>query len=207
MPDVAVVNLPNGVDTEAYRPGPLKPDSEPLRVLFVGQLIERKNCFQVLEGMEWLAMHGGTAALTVVGEGPLRAALEARAERLAGRLKVAFAGHVVRESMPDMYRRHDVLVLLSGAEGISNVLMEALASGLCVVATPASAGEVVSDHVHGVLLGSVTPESVGRVLLSLATNSERRVMFQNAARRLAESHDWAAAASIFEEQVRKLLGR
>ena len=207
MPDVEVINLPNGVDPEAYHPGLPRRDSEPLRVLFVGQLITRKNCFQVLEGMEWLATHGGTATLTVVGEGPLRAALEVRTARLAGRLKVALAGHVARESMPEVYRLHDVVVLLSEAEGISNVLLEALASGLCVVGTPASVGEVVSDQVQGILLGSVTPESVGRALLSLATSSERRVMFQKAARRLAESRDWAATASLFEEQVRKLLGQ
>lgn len=133
-------------------PEPVRAEAE---VLFVGRLVEKKGCNTLLEAMALVAAcwsQGSRSAprLTVLGDGPLRAALEDKARLLrlhAPSLEVHFAGAQPPEVVAAAMRRASVLVVPSrraasgDCEGLPTVIPEAMAAGLPVVATRGSGAE------------------------------------------------------------------
>jgi glycosyltransferase involved in cell wall biosynthesis len=103
--------------------------------LWVGHMVPVKGLDVLVDAFARLTESGLDARLVLVGDGPLRARLEARAAQgpLAGR--VVFAGAVPNADLPDFYRAADVTVLPSLSEGVPNVLLESLACGTPFVAS------------------------------------------------------------------------
>jgi glycosyltransferase involved in cell wall biosynthesis len=131
--------LPNGVDPERFRPRPAGPARrelglEPGRrwLVFVGNLAPEKSPQTALEALARLPAEVG---LVMVGQGPLRPRLEARAARpdLAGRVRLA--GAVDHSLVPRYLAAAEALVLPSLREGEPNAVLEALASGRPVAAS------------------------------------------------------------------------
>ncbi|MFO1056647.1 MAG: glycosyltransferase family 4 protein [Dongiaceae bacterium] len=128
----------NGVDLALFRPG----DRAALRarlglagptLLSVGSLIERKRHHLTIEALGRLP----GVTLLIAGEGPLRRPLEAQAAAAGVAGRVRFLGPVGHEALPALYGAADLLVLASSREGWANVLLEAMACGTPVVASPA----------------------------------------------------------------------
>lgn len=133
--------IPNGVDLRAFAPASgeerralrsrLRLPEDRVVCAFVGRLTSQKDPDLLLDA--WTMGRWPQAHLVLVGDGPLRRALEARvaSDPLAGR--VTFAG--ATSAVAQYLRAVDLLVLPSRAEGMPNALLEAMACGLPVVAT------------------------------------------------------------------------
>lgn len=144
IPFGAALELP---DRLARRP---RPPDEPLQLLFLGRLVERKGVHVLLEA---LAQLGRPARLDVVGDGPERVALERRAATLGLGERVRFHGFVSAEEKRRLLERSDALVLPAivdakgDVEGLGVVLLEAFAFGTPVVAS--AAGGITDIVAHG----------------------------------------------------------
>jgi glycosyltransferase involved in cell wall biosynthesis len=139
-------------------------DGAGAHLLFVGRLAAVKGVPVLLEAMESLIADHPGLRLTLVGDGPERAALEARAEGLRGH--VDFVGYKSQDEVAALLREATALVLPSFAEGLPVVLMEALAARVPVVATRiAGVAELVEDGVSGRL---VAPGDAGGLRAALA---------------------------------------
>jgi glycosyltransferase involved in cell wall biosynthesis len=125
----------DGVDRGLFHPGPARPANAEPELLFVGNLVPVKAVDVLLAACGRLVAHGLLVRLTVVGGGPLRAALgrQAAALGLAGRVR--FTGPVAQTELPGLYRAADLFVLPSRSEGVPNVLLEASACGVPWVAS------------------------------------------------------------------------
>lgn len=102
-----------------------------LRLVVVGQLIERKNVGEAIKTLREPGMENAT--LTVVGTGPLRAELEHLAENLHLSDRVQFTGYVSGTALPKLFAQHDALVHPASQEVWGLVVNEALAAGLHVI--------------------------------------------------------------------------
>ena len=143
--------VPNPVDTRLFVPATRHP-SEEIRLLSVGNLVSIKGHRVLIDAMPRVIDAHPTARLDVVGDGELREELERRARDYGLAARVRFHGRVNRGRVAEMMRTADVLVLPSLLETFGCVLVEAMSSGLPVVAsrvggTPeivdASAGQLV----------------------------------------------------------------
>jgi len=172
-----IEHVPKGVDVATFRPdGPDVRDAWGLRekyvALVVSRLVPIKNVPLAVSAMAAIANQHPRLMLVIAGDGPQRAALDAQvaAAGLAGR--VVFAGRVAHEDIPAWYRSANLFVLPSEFDNSPNVALEAMASGLPVVATdvgglrhyvrPGVNGELVpagDAHALGAAIGRFEEDS------------------------------------------------
>ena len=169
-PADGIAVVPNGVDTELFHPGDRSAArralgvSDDATVLFsAGGLIEQKGYQDLIAGLAILADRPDLR-LSIAGDGPFEAALrQAAADAgLAGR--VSLLGRLAPEAMAEWYRAADLLVFGSWREGCPNVVIEALASGLPVVATRVGGVPELVDERSGVLFEPRAPEALAAAL-------------------------------------------
>ncbi len=137
-----LVVIPLGVQIDAFRPAPREED-RPFRVLFAGQLTQRKGLSYALEGFRKAAIPGAEFVLvgpTVGSARPWR-----------GLPGVRQVGRVPFDDLPSQFQQCDVFLLPSLVEGLPQTLLEAMACGLPVVVSENTAGpEIVGDGYAGV---------------------------------------------------------
>ena len=138
FPDFALDVIPNGIDTSLFRPGypPIRHlRDDKVNILFVGRLEKRKGLGYLLRGYEFMKPRVPNSRLIVVGDGPLRSSVESYISRR--RLPdVVMAGYVPDSVLPRYYCSADIFCApATGAESFGIVLLEAMATGLPVVAT------------------------------------------------------------------------
>ncbi|MBI4615743.1 MAG: glycosyltransferase family 4 protein [Planctomycetes bacterium] len=150
---VPVRVIPNGVDLEENRPATAAPRSGAYRFLFVGRLTSQKNGLFLLDVLRELRqISSRDFECSIVGDGPERRALEARARALGLDGSLRCHGWVERPRLTLLYRESDCLVHPSRFEGLSNVLLEAMAAGLPVIASDVPGNrEAVEDGETGCL--------------------------------------------------------
>ncbi len=195
--------IPNGVhvDPEVLARAGCKPPSERLRIVFVGQAVERKGLPLLLRSFEALRDHIPTE-LTVIGPtaeelSPLM--LDDRDVRVLGKVDDARK----REEL----ERADVLCAPSvRGESFGMVLTEAFAAGTPVVASDiAGYRDVVRDGVDGVLVAPGDPQALAEVLRDFYDEPERRLDMSRAAAADVERFAWPVVAdqvmSAYEEAV------
>ena len=137
------------------------------RVLFIGRLDAVKGGPLLLDAFATVCHAHPEAHLTVVGDGPARAALETQAAQLGLASAVTFAGYRSQTEVQGLLEQADMLVLPSFAEGVPMVLMEAMASRIPVIASRvAGVPELVEDGVTGFL---VPPGDVASLTMRLNT--------------------------------------
>ena len=138
FPDFGLRVIPNGIDLSIYQPGlapirHLRDDN--VNILFVGRLEKRKGLGDLLRAYRSITDRVPRSRLIIVGDGPLRGRVESYVTR--HRLpNVVLAGYVPDSVKPRYYNSADIFCApATGAESFGIVLLEALASGLPVVAT------------------------------------------------------------------------
>jgi glycosyltransferase involved in cell wall biosynthesis len=177
-----VMTIRNGVDTKAFRPGDpriararLGLPEDGFHVGVVARLAAVKDHATLLEAFAILRKERGDAHLTIVGDGPERAALLARsrADDLAG--SIHFVGE--RRDVAAVLPAFDVFALSSTSEGISLTLLEAAAAGLPIVATRVGGNaEVVIDGETGTLVSPRDPAAFAGALGAMARRPDRAVL-------------------------------
>lgn len=159
IPARKVSSICNGVDTERFRPGDREAGRRALGVSpgtfvvgTVGRLDPVKDHVGLIRAFLDLEITAGTpATLVIVGDGPMQRELEALVKELGAGERVRLCGE--RDDVPQALRGFDLFVLPSVGEGISNAILEAMATGLPVVATRVGGNpELVADGVTGALV-------------------------------------------------------
>jgi len=122
------------------------------RVLFVGRLVPAKNIAEWLRVAQLVAAQDTDVTFEIVGEGPLRKALEAETKQLGLDHRVHFAGAMAYDQLPQVYRSAKVFLLTSKYEGFGRVVAEAYLNGVPVVAYKITGVEdIVEDGLTGFL--------------------------------------------------------
>ncbi len=202
-----VVQLYNGVDTDLFHPAdgaraPLpRPDFAPMEAFVigtVGRMKEVKDQITLARAfvrlLKMVPRTGRPLRLVMIGDGPLR-------EQAAGILNEAGAGALAwlageRDDVPQIMRGLDLFVLPSLAEGISNTILEAMASGLPVVATTVGGNpELVREGHTGALVPPDDPQAMAQAMLGYYTDAAECRRQGREARQVAE-RDFSMSAMV-----------
>ena len=184
-----ITHIYNGVDTERFAPVDEKNSNhalpfEPGKIVMgtVGRLVAVKDQMTLLDSFTHLIRQEPELAevlrLVIVGEGDLRAMLEARIEQNNLQDLVWMAGD--RRDIPELLPQLDIFVLPSLGEGISNTLLEAMSCGLPVIATAVGGNvELVDEGQTGFLVPAGQAETMASAISILIRNTSlRRLMGQ-----------------------------
>ena len=182
-PAARVVNVPNGVCVPAVRPEP--PTRAP-RVVFLGEIGERKGAFVLLEAWAKIAAEPdvlGVARLTLAGDrGTARARADA-VERGVG-ASVEVRGWLSPTEAAELLAGADVFVLPSRSEGQPMAVLEAMAHGLCVVASDVGGiPEMLDDGGSGLLVPPDDVDALVAALRRVLTDASLRARLGAAARK------------------------
>jgi glycosyltransferase involved in cell wall biosynthesis len=205
VPEQKVSVLRNGVDLELFKPVDREAERrkhglEGPTLISVGHLIDRKGHDLIISAMPALAGY----TLLVVGVGERERALRALAKSLGVEARVRFLGELPQAQLKSCYGAVDALVLASSREGWPNVLLESMACGTPVVASPVwGTPEVVAAPEAGVLMRERTVGALIEAVQQLFSNYPAR----SATRRYAEQFSWEATTNGQLALFRGILGR
>jgi glycosyltransferase involved in cell wall biosynthesis len=178
----------NGVDLARFQTGnrlggrqALGLEASDFVIGTVGRLVPVKDQATLLEDIALVRREIGTCKAVIVGDGPLDAPLKRQATQLGIADCVVFTGH--RHDVQDLLAAFDLFVLSSSSEGLSNVILEAMACSLPVVATDVGgSGELVDQARTGLLVEPGSPAALSAALITLGRDPQRRQAMALAAR-------------------------
>ncbi|WP_265109273.1 glycosyltransferase family 4 protein [Halosolutus halophilus] len=194
------------IRARAHEPGPL-------RIVFVGTLVERKGLHTLLRGLA--ARPADEWTLTVVGDPTIDPRYARRIDRLIDALgveeSVTVAGRVSDSALSSTLREGHLLAVPSGYEGFGIVYLEGMGFGMPALASTAGgASEVVDDGETGVLVPPGEPRAVAEAVGSLAADRERLTEMGVAARDAYDAHptwsDTVDRVASFTTRLREAAG-
>jgi glycosyltransferase involved in cell wall biosynthesis len=192
--------VPNGINTDLFRPEPERCAKMPT-LLSVGRLHTQKNVGYLLNLVAAIKSKTEVKA-QIIGDGPERPGLEATAVALGITDSVQFSGWLPREAVREAYQSATFLVHASSYEGMSNVILEALASGLPVIASDIPENvELIKDDANGFLFDPASdPALLAERILPLFQDQTTWNRLSTAARATIEKQfSWNHAADLYEK--------
>ena len=202
--------VPRGVDTEHFSPAfrseslraswGVTPDTQVL--LSVGRLAVEKNLETVIRCYQSLRAQGLPVKLVIVGDGPLRQALEKMCP------EAIFAGQKRGRELAEYYASSDLFIFPSMTETFGNVTIEAMASGLAVIAYDhAAAGQLIQHEQNGMLIRANHEKGLSEAATVVIKDPALTKKMREQARQTAVDHDWISVVSKTERIFRTLVGQ
>jgi glycosyltransferase involved in cell wall biosynthesis len=192
--------LPNGVERDLFREARIYAASA-TRLLFTGQWLRAKGIRYLVQAFESLASRHPAIELTCVGTGAEADATRRDFARPV-RDRVRVVPRVTREQLAKELERADIFVFPSLSEGFSGALLEAMASGLPVVATAAGAA---ADLLRAGENALIVPFADGPALIesieTLIDRADLRQQLGGAARATAAGYEWDAVNEYFASEL------
>lgn len=140
-------------------------------LMSVGELTKRKNHMVVVEALAWLKEYD--ILYVICGDGPLKAQLRAKAEELGVRDRLKLLGF--RKDIAELHKAADIFVFPSLQEGLPVAVMEAMASGLPIVASKIRGNEdLISNNQGGYLINPKDSEQIAKAIEKMIQNPEKR---------------------------------
>jgi glycosyltransferase involved in cell wall biosynthesis len=185
VPEARIDLIPNGIDLSMFTIG--RNNARPRKIAMVARLWAEKRIDVLVAAVPRVLARYPDVEFQIVGDGPCREQLLNQARESGVLPHVTFLGH--RDDVPVVLSSADVFVLASESEASPNVVLEAMAAGLPVVASRVGGiPELVADGVSGHLVPPADPNALATALLDLLDHPDRATAFGRAGRAHVEKH-------------------
>jgi glycosyltransferase involved in cell wall biosynthesis len=212
LPAKKISVLPMGVDLQRlFQPAP-GVQRRAHRIIYVGRLVKKKGVDHLLQAVAKLSTRISDIELWIIGDGPLRSALENQAREQRLDASVQFAGAVENLELPALYSAARIAVMpsvvddLGDQEGLGLVSIEAMGCGCVVVASALPAiRDVIRDGDNGVLARPGDPDDLAARIETLL--SDQRLcdrLARNGRASVLEQYDWTVAARKYFELLQSV---
>jgi len=204
LPSVAIDVIPNGVELERFGPAEIAREPQILRLLAVGRLSVTKRVEILIDAVEIMHREAREVHFKIVGGGQMLQKLkQIVSEKNLGNI-IEFTGRINAEDMPQVYRQNDIFISASMQEGMSNAMLEAMASGLPLITTRCEgAEELIADN--GLVVENANAEEIAKAVRKIADDRQTYKQMAVAARRQAQKFTWNKVASQYTELYHKIL--
>jgi glycosyltransferase involved in cell wall biosynthesis len=204
LSDVSIDVISNGIDLDRFNPEEDSKSSEVLRLLTVGRLSITKRIDILIDTIRILHNDGYNVCFTIIGGGKLEKKLKQIVSEANLSDIVEITGRIDAEKMPQVYRQNDIFISASMQEGMSNAMLEAMASGLPIITTRCEGvEELIKDN--GFIAENAQAEKIAEAVKKLAVDRELCKKMSAAARKQAEKFGWDKVAQEYIERYKKIL--
>lgn len=197
-PELDIRVICNGINTNIFTPPATRTLKGCIKLLTVCRLISRKRIHLLIQAVAHLTQKGVNVELNIVGEGNLLEELKAQATELNIADRVNFLGLIAYNDMPLLYQQNHLFLLSSEHEGMSNAMLEAMASGLPII-TAACEGTDELVEKNGKIIQNPTPDSFALSVIEILSDSDTYYKISDASRQKAEQLSWGASARRYLE--------
>lgn len=199
----------NGIEIADFIP---KPEARPKEKIIIttgaSRITARKGINYLLEAVKKLSPKYPNLYLKAMGDGNEKENLEKMAKELGLERNVEFIGRIPRENTSPYYQEAGIFVLPSLNEGMSNAMLEALASGLPLIATDTGGTkELVEEGKNGFIVKMKDSQDLAEKIEILMKDSDLRKRMGEASRKKAESMSWKNVAEKYFEIYQRILKR
>ena len=187
----------NIVDTARFTPAQQKSDAGAPHLVVTRNLEAIYDIATALKAFALVHLEFPSAVMTIAGEGPLRAQLEAQAAQLGIAQSVTFAGRIDNASIPALYRRAHVFLNPSRVDNMPNSVLEALASGVPVVSTNVGGVPFMVEQEQAALL--VAPgdaEAMARAVVRVLRDQALAARLSAAGLEATRRREWPAIRPV-----------
>jgi len=206
--------IPNGVDLSRFDSCSredarqrLGIDNEEKAILCVANLRAEKGHEYLVEAMREVVERYSEARLFIVGKGPQMSKIQSLVSNHGLQQNVILTGFISPDEIPGYMVAADIFVLPSLSEGFPNVLLEAMAAGLPIVATSVGGiPEIVTDGENGFLVEPGNSQQLAGKILFLFENEDLRERLSDNNIKKAKGYNWSSIVTSLEEiylQVKK----
>ncbi len=203
--------ITNGVDTEIFYPPQNKDFSniKEVNILFVSRLMLQKGVGTLIKTINILKERKiDNFKLTIVGEGHLKSMMFALIDEYNLKEKVSFLGWKDLEELPDIYRSADIFILPSVMEGMSSVVLQAMASGLPIVASRVKGfEEILEENINGLFAECGNENDFADQLEKLIKSPELREKMSKNSIKKSKQFSWETIARQYLELYEKSLSQ
>lgn len=162
--------IPNLINTNRFSISCGKENSNVFSFGFLGFLTYKKRVDNLIQAFDLAFGNDDSASLTIGGDGELFGDLVDLASKAKSAKRITFSGEISRDNAPSFYRKLDCFVLPSDVETFGVVLIEALATGLPVVATRSGGPEMIVNDSNGLLVDLNSVEKLAGAMLFIKDN-------------------------------------
>ncbi len=170
VPMDRIIELPNGIDSSWFSSPPeVPPTGTPVRFLFVGRYVRLKGIEELQRAILMNPSWAGRAHFRFIGPIPEDKRLDLR--------HVSYAGAIHdEERLREEYRMCDVLLCPSHSEGMPTVILEAMATGMAVIASDVGATNTMVSATNGILLPRSTPQTIAAAVERMLALADAELM-------------------------------
>ena len=194
-PQINIRIIPNGVDNDEFSPFVAEPGNG-TRLLTVARLIDRKGIDYLIKSLSDLKDIIPGISLTIVGSGDKQNELEALVKKRELSESVKFLGEVPHNELAAIYSSHDVFVLPSFNEGMSNAMLEAMASGLPIVTT-ATGGTSELLNGNAVIIEKGSSDSIRDALRTIISDKDKLSEMKRLSLERSKDFSWSKTAQEY----------
>ncbi len=199
IPVSRMIHTPNGVDLDNFNDRNLKREK---RIVAVGNLRWQKGYEYLLDAFASLDAPG--YSLAVLGDGPLRDAMEKRIEKLGMEDRIFLPGRKSHEEIAYLLNRSEIFVMSSVSEGFPKALVEAIASGLPVVTTDVGCCRELTGEA-GICVAPGDADALAAALARLIDDGDLRKGFSRKASESAVKYGWEKPCETVREAYEKIV--
>jgi glycosyltransferase involved in cell wall biosynthesis len=185
--------VPNGIDLEVYNSVTinLKKETDTKNILFVGSLYPVKGVKYLITAMKKILEEMPDVRLILVGDGKERENLVELSKQLSIVKYVRFVGKIPHEKVKNFMQDADVFVLPSLSEGLPNVILEAMACGLPIVASRVGGiSNIITNDINGYLVEVEDTDDIANKIILLLNDQALRKKISENNRQIVKKYSW-----------------
>ena len=206
LPSAAIDIIPNGIDLDRFCPDSSAKRPDTLRLLTVGRLSVTKRVRMLTDAVQILHKDGCKVRFTIVGGGALEQQIRQNVSEKGLTGVIEITGRVEPEKILQIYRRSDIFISASMQEGMSNAMLEAMASGLPIVTTRCEGvEELIVDN--GIIVEKPTPEDIAASIKQLIQDRHACSSMSAASRNRSKLFTWSSIANRYLQYYYEFLKR
>ncbi|MYF99730.1 glycosyltransferase family 4 protein [Candidatus Poribacteria bacterium] len=210
--DVKIDIIPDGFDPDSFEPIQRNPNPDVVRCLAIGRLIPRKGFQFLIRALpQIIDKVNSQFEIEIIGDGPYEDTLVELAEELGVNTHINFAGSVKYPDLPQKYREADIFILPSLAEGMPLVVLEAMGTGLPIIASRVEGiDELVEDDLNGALFDPGDVDRLAECIIKLINEGEARIEMGKASvnkLKQNERYNWKNIADAYLSLYEDILTR